>query len=122
MTSNGDGSKELWLTELGPLFFPPTPVVYISNQGYSESQVANWLGLTYTNWNSFACPIRVVEGPTGCKARVHIEANLNRIRSDVGEVHTVPGVGGEVGVVYSSAAGQCVYREVVSNACARRQI
>jgi hypothetical protein len=49
MADNGDSAKELWLTELGPLYFPPEPVILISDRGYSESEVAGWLNLIYTN-------------------------------------------------------------------------
>ena len=49
MSNNGDGSKELWITELGPLLFPPTAVPLISTRGYSEAEIATWLNLIYTD-------------------------------------------------------------------------
>jgi hypothetical protein len=49
MAANGDSAKALWITELGPLHFPPQAVPFISDRGYSESEVANWLNLIYTN-------------------------------------------------------------------------
>ena len=49
MASNGDNAKPLWITELGPLYFPPEPVLFISDRGYSENEVASWLDLIYTN-------------------------------------------------------------------------
>jgi hypothetical protein len=52
MAANNDSSKELWITELGPLYFPPQPVLFISTRGYSESEVGSWLSLIYTNLKS----------------------------------------------------------------------
>jgi hypothetical protein len=49
MADNGDSAKELWITELGPLYFPPQPVILISTRDYTESEVAGWLDLIYTN-------------------------------------------------------------------------
>ena len=52
MNNNGDSAKELWVTELGPLRFPPTAYPFISSRGYSEAEVADWLTLIYTNLSS----------------------------------------------------------------------
>ena len=49
MAGNGDASKEVWITELGPLFFPPVAIDPISSKGYTESEVAGWLSLIYGN-------------------------------------------------------------------------
>ena len=49
MSSNGDTGKELWITELGPLFFPPIVMPPLSNRGYSDTEIAGWLNLIYTN-------------------------------------------------------------------------
>lgn len=49
MANNGDSGKELWITELGPLYFPSEPVPYFSNVTYTETEVADWLTLIYTN-------------------------------------------------------------------------
>ncbi len=48
MADNGDSSKELWITELGPLYFPQEPN-FLTAEVYTETQVANWLNLIYTN-------------------------------------------------------------------------
>jgi len=52
MNTYGDSTKELWLTELGPYYFPPSPVAFISQTGYTESQEASWVNLIYTNLKS----------------------------------------------------------------------
>ncbi|MEE8637831.1 MAG: family 1 glycosylhydrolase [Candidatus Margulisiibacteriota bacterium] len=50
MTLQGDYSKQLWLTELGPMFFPPEEINFISpDRAYTESEVAGWLDLIYTD-------------------------------------------------------------------------
>ncbi len=49
LAANGDGSMEMWITELGPLFFPPVPLDPLSAVGYTEGQVASWLSLIYGN-------------------------------------------------------------------------
>jgi len=49
MVNSGDGGKPLWITELGPLFFPPVPLPYLSERGYTDEEVAAWLNLIYTN-------------------------------------------------------------------------
>jgi len=69
MDDNGDGAKELWITELGPLYFPPEPVIFISDRGYTESEVAGWLNLIYTNLKAkcsklFWYEFRDYPGPT----------------------------------------------------------
>ena len=52
MSANGDGSKRLWITELGPLLFPSgnAPLlVKIFLTEYTEGDVANWLDLVYAD-------------------------------------------------------------------------
>lgn len=50
MTLQGDSGKQLWLTELGPMFFPPEEINFISpDRAYTESEVAGWLDLIHTN-------------------------------------------------------------------------
>jgi hypothetical protein len=50
MASYGDSGKPFWLTELGPLFFPPTPMILLFvDRGYTEAEKASWLSLIYIN-------------------------------------------------------------------------
>ncbi|KPJ63374.1 hypothetical protein AMJ44_14520 [candidate division WOR-1 bacterium DG_54_3] len=45
-----DFNKQLWITELGPMFFPPEETDFISpDRAYTESEVAGWLNLICTN-------------------------------------------------------------------------
>jgi hypothetical protein len=52
MVDNSDGSKPLWITELGPLYMPREPILLLSDRGYSDNEIASWLTLIYTNLQS----------------------------------------------------------------------
>ncbi len=52
MAANGDANKNLWITELGPFFFPPStanPIVIFFFGSFTDDQVANWLSLIYND-------------------------------------------------------------------------
>ena len=52
MNTNGDGAKSLWITELGPLLFPPDDAYFLITVlfgSFSDDQVASWLSLIYTD-------------------------------------------------------------------------